>query len=177
MSKKRKDLIIVLLSLALIGLISFGLIALTIGVRLYQQRYIECDPKELLPTVELVFDFNFPVDIKDVKAAKTPSIERYEHFIVKFCADPNIVSRFLESVEERPRSVPYVQKHTFTPAPGGWFSPGWHRAPVKQDRKYTLLSSEKQPSVLTKVDLYVDTTDKENFVVYLDGSYRIRIDK
>lgn len=175
MSNSKKNLIIVLSILALAVVIGFCMIALVIGIRAYQQRYIECDPKKLLSIVELVFDVNFPVNIEDVKAAKTQSIERYEKFIVKFCADPNIVSRFLESVKDSSRSVPYERKHTFTT--GGWPSPGWARATINQGRKYTLHSTDKQPSVSTNVDLYVDTTDKKNIVVYLEGTYRTRIDK
>jgi len=173
--KKLKNLIIVLLSLALAGGIFLGMIVLLIGVRSYQERYIECDSKELFSTLELVFDVNFPVDIEDVKAAKTLSIDGSVRFLVKFCADPDIVIRFLESVEERSRSVPYERKHTF--ATGGWPSPGWARAPIKQGRKYILRSTYKKLPASTDVDIYIDTTNKEYFVVYLDGSYLTRIDK
>ena len=177
MSKKLKNMIIVLLSLALAGGIFLGMIVLFIGVRSYQQRYIECDPKELLPIVELDFEVNFPVDIKDVKAAKTPSIEGLAFFLVKFCAEPNTVGILLKSIEERSHSVPYERKYTFTTGCIGWPSPRWARVPIKQGRKYTFRSAYKKIPVSTDVDLFVDTTDKENLVVYLEGCYLIRIDK
>lgn len=173
MSKKLKNMIIVLLSLALAGGIFLGMIVLLIGVRSYQERYIECDPKELLPIVELVFDVNFPVDIKDVKTAKTPSIEGSAFFLVKFCAEPNTVGILLKSIEKRSRSVPYERKHTFTTGVLILPSPGWARAPIKQGRKYTFRSAYKKQPASTDVDLFVDTTDKENFVVYMEGVYLI----
>lgn len=174
MSKKLKDLIIVFLSLALAGGICLVMFALLIVPRAYQQRHIECDPKDLLPIVELVFDVNLPVDIKDVKAAKTPSIEGLAFFLVKFCAEPNTVGIFLKSIEERSHSVPYERKHTFTTGSIGWPSPKWARVPIKQGRKYTLRSAYQKQPASTDVDFFIDTTDKENYVVYMEGVYLMR---
>ncbi|MHC4676129.1 MAG: hypothetical protein ACYTBZ_26865 [Planctomycetota bacterium] len=173
-SIKNNTFILVFLSLALAGLIGFGMIAAVIGVRSYQERYIECDPKELLPILESDFDVNFPVDIKDVKAAKTPSIEGSAFFLVKFCAEPNTVGIILKSIEKRAHSVPYERKHTFTTGCIGWPSPSWARVPIKQGRKYTFRSAYKKIPASTDVDLLVDTTDKDSFVVYMEGAYLIR---
>ena len=169
-----RTVIIVLLGIALAGGITLGLFVGVLGIRVYQGKYTECNHKELFPTLEWVFDVDFPVNAKEVKAAKTPSREGSVHFIVKFCADPNTVNRFLEFAAERCDFEPYERGYAFTT--NGWPSPRWARTPIKQGRKHTLRSI-KGELISTDAHLYVDTTNKENFVVYVEGSYRINLEK
>lgn len=168
----RTVIIVLLIIILSIGII--GLFMLVIGIRAYQERYIECEPKELFQIVEWIYDVNFPVDIEDVKAAKTSSRDGTIRFLVKFCADPNTVGILLKSIEERSRIRPYERGHTFIT--DGWPSPGWARVPIKKGIRYTLRSANEKQTASTDVDFYVDTMDKESVVVYLDGTYLIRRD-
>ena len=102
-----KLLAVVLGGIVLAFAIVVGLMFLRIGIGQYQSRFVEYQPKQVLPVLERVFNFNFPADIKEVKTAKTISRDGFIHFIAIFAAEPNVVDDFLESFTDMNMFQPY----------------------------------------------------------------------
>ncbi|MHC4362742.1 MAG: hypothetical protein ACYSTZ_07940, partial [Planctomycetota bacterium] len=71
-----RSLVILLLVVVGVGLLSMGALYLSFQIRFYQHRYVECDPEVLLSDLEKVFAFEFPSDVREVKAAKTSTTDR-----------------------------------------------------------------------------------------------------
>jgi hypothetical protein len=166
MQKPFKTFIIILLTIVL-GLAVFIVPVVGIlGIRVYLGRYRECNPKELLPMLERVYDVNFPADIVQLRTAKTPNHDKAIFFIVKLTTEPSVVNRFLGNIVEMDDFEPYERGHTFTTY--GWPSPSWARQPIKQGKKYTTSSVR---GVRTRAYIYIDTTHKDNYVVYMQGIY------
>lgn len=178
MRNSRKTIIrvyLVLLHLVLIaeivgwrcGLLVFGKDCSEIA---YQRRYIECDSEQLLVGLEPVFGFDFPEHIRDVKAAKTIRFGWANLFIVKFTAEANTVEQFLKSFPEtilESRSKPYYPCSDMRETVGSWPPPKWFTQPIQQGKH-----SEYGHGSL---EIYIDTTDDKNSVVYMRGFSRKRI--
>lgn len=134
----------------------------------YQNRYLECDPNEILPIVERVFCIDFPEDIEQVKAAK-PQIKRMPiSFIIKFAADPNTVERFLESFPEDVKLEPYSVRLEHKDSRVGWFVPQWFKEPIKVGKRKVNIIAGPQKNLQ---ELYIDTEDLKYYIIYIRGLY------
>lgn len=92
--------IVIAYLLPLLGLVWLGrAVGKHYEARAYAQRPVECAPEDLIPDLEKMFDINFPKVIKEIKTAKKLGSwdSNTIHFIVKFCAEPDIVDKFLKS--------------------------------------------------------------------------------
>ena len=166
-----KILACVALPLPIVYLALVGLCYLGFEVRLWQERYVECHPAELLPYLEKGCSLEFPSDVKELKTAKTPVIEDVVDFLLKFATEPNAVNRFLESfpegiakemLHETARSYK-KEKDTRSSHVGG--VPKWFRSPIQQG------SIARYHGSHLRMTIYVDTTNEEVYVVYIDGFY------
>ncbi|MHC4111520.1 MAG: hypothetical protein ACYSUY_10610 [Planctomycetota bacterium] len=130
--------------------------------------YIECDPIKMIVHLEKIFKIDFPEEIKGAKASKTRgcSWDRWSEFMLKLDAEPNDVNTFLGSFPEKIHFKPYERKKDFRGGPG--IIPAWFKEPIQQG-KYSLESLRGPRKVIHNI--YVDTTDEKNFVVYIEGSY------
>ena len=131
----------------------------------YQYGYRECEPEKLLSDLERTFDINFPTEIKNVKTARTPGSwdGTASSFAVRFSADPATLDRFLESFPIRIKFDQYRLPDTRdSPAIR---TPAWFTEPIGQGK----VGGYYPP--VEKMKIYVDTTDKSVFVVYLSGFY------
>ena len=158
----------VLLLILVVGWLTLRvLFNLGFKIRDYQERYRECTPQELLLDLEEAFDINFLSDIKELKTAKTPVLDGSILFMVKFSAEPDEVDRFFESFPHSPFRVefePYnidCDKRSLHVRP----SPPWFREPIPEGKmgRYRQASGKQR--------IYIDTTDENSSVVYIDGFY------
>jgi hypothetical protein len=130
----------------------------------YMSRPVECTPEDLMPSLENIFNIDFPKDIKEVKTAKTIPLDGATFFIVKFIAEPEIVDTFVKSFsigigwgsydpEWDMRSVDISN------------APDWFTETITQGKMgdYWLAGP--------KMSIYIDTSVETNFVVYLHGFY------
>ena len=169
--RKRNKIIIAISGLCLIY-ISVGYLLPIAGIVWlherdeYSLRPIECSPNDLIPDLEKTFDINFPKVIKEIKTAKTLGSwdSNTIHFIVKFCAEPDIVDTFVKSF---PRGI-------------GWgsYDPEWDMRSVDISHApdwftETITQGKMGDYWLAgpKMSIYIDTSVETNFVVYLHGFY------
>ena len=156
--------LILLLFLLFIGFLPF----LGFGIRVFQFRYINCAPNELIPVIKNVFGLDFPKDIKELKTAKT-SMDRAVLFLVKFKAEPNGIDRLIGSIQSyKIGPEPYKRGYTFIFA-NGFPAPAWARKSIKQGIKYTFHSVKGE--IGSTAHIYIDDTDKKNMIVYIEGDY------
>ena len=169
--KKVKLILLVLAVPVMTAIVIFALLAGLVGllflsdkVENYRTRFVERNPNEFLPKLEQIYNIDFPGAIKDVKVAKTavrsgPGRGGID-FILKFAGDPNTVESFLESFAEKSESWKYraddIRGSDLRPIPE------WFKKPIGQGFEL------RGPG---GVKVYVDTTCKHNFVVYILGSY------
>jgi hypothetical protein len=132
----------------------------------YEYRYIECKPEELLPDLERIFDVNFPEGIREVRTAKTRGLwdSTDSAFIVKFSAPPDITNKFVESFPEKVTLGSYEAESDFRNN-RQLSTPQWFIESIKKGNEGSVYASNKD------IDLYIDTSNKKNFVVYLRGYY------
>lgn len=151
-------------------MLCIGAVYLSFQIGFYQHRYVECDPEVLLSDLEKVFAFEFPSDVREVKAAKTSTTDRIMVlFMVKFAAQPAAIDEFLASFPKEPLEVmlePYDiesdgrSRHTFP-------TPRLFLKPIQQGKR-----GYYSPG-FGRIDIYIDTTDKNCSVVYMDGQVAI----
>jgi hypothetical protein len=134
----------------------------------YQKRCIDCDPNELLPSMESVFHADIPEEIYNVKAAKSIPIQGTIFFVIKFAASPNSVSGFIESFPEKEAFIKigsYEAKFDGRSS-GFWPPPKWFRKSIQQGEISRYYLSDRN------IYIYIDSTNKTSFLVYLQGRYR-----
>ena len=169
--RKSIKVVLTVLSVGLLGWGAFfGLSWLSFQMRFWQERYIECNPESLLQKLEKKFGIDFPVGIKQIKTAKTLIInEESVRFIVKFAADPNTVDRFLASfpkealgVDLEPYAVEFDGRCSITSP-----LPRWFKEPIRQGKwgYYGFGYGDQH--------IYIDTTNRKSFIVYVYGSYAV----
>lgn len=167
-----KLLAVVLGGIVLAFAIVVGLMFLRIGISQYQSRFVEYQPKQVLPVLERVFNFNFPADIKEVKTAQTISRDGFIHFIARFVAEPDTIQRFLESFTDMNMFQPYKSEADLRDW-GFWPPPRWFKKPIKQGRIYA--DTIARPGRNLR-QIYIDTTNEKDFLVYMQGSYSSNLD-
>jgi len=132
-------------------------------IKQYQDRCVECDPEDVFPFVEQAFSIVFPEDAEQIKVAKQKYERTFVHFLIRFRADPNALDMFLKSFPKKVEFGPYSRDSR-----SGWFLPKWFKEPIRiGKRQVSVLAGHKG----NLQEFYIDTTDKENFVVYLKGFY------
>jgi len=139
--------------------------------------YIERNPKKMIAHLERTFVIDFPEEIKEVKAAKTPvSWDGAVGFMVKFTADPNAVDRFLKSFRQN------IELHRFNPeldtrGTAVIPEPGWFAEPIRYGKEASpILVSRDYGKASSHLSVYIDTTNQESFVVYIHGGYGSELD-
>ena len=167
MAKPLKQFVILLSATLAVFVGLCGFTYLTYRIRGYQYRYLECDPRELLADLERVSDVNFPVDIQNVKAARTVPIEGDFLFILKFTCKPDVLNAFLESLPDEALGVelqPYNAEDDLRKA-GFWPPPRWFTEAIDEGNEGLLLLDNR------RAQIYVDTTNEKQLVIYMRGSY------
>lgn len=164
------------ISLKLAGIIVIAVVIFCVYARYhfgylmgdYQNRYIVCDPNELLPNLETVFHADIPEELYNVKSAKSVPIRGKIYFIVKFISSPNSVNDFINSFPEKRSLIEigsYEAKIDRRSSAGFWKPPKWFRKSIQQGEvsRYYLNNRDMY--------IYIDSTDKASFMVYLHGWY------
>lgn len=170
MPKSFKPWVIVLLVSLGVVVCSFGFVYLSFQIRAYQYRYVECVPEQLLEHLESVADINFPENIQKVRAAKTIPVEGDILFIIKFTCHQNVLNSFLESF---PTETWKIELEPYDPASdlrktSFWIPPRWFTEVIEQGKEGMLLLDNRWATI------YIDTTSKKDFVVYIEGFYSKR---
>jgi len=166
--RKRNKIIIAISGLCLIY-ISVGYLLPIIGIVWLHERYeyslrpIECSPEDLIPDLEKTFDINFPKGIKEIKTAKTLGSwdSNTIDFIVKFCAEPDIVDTFIKSFPQGVVLEDYDPEWDMRSV-GITSAPAWFTMPIQKGRMGDI------PGYGDK-EIYIDTTNEKEFVVYFYG--------
>ena len=173
----KKSKLIVLLSILfviLVAVISSLIIAMhmitdsSIKGRQYQERLIECNALDLTITLEKTFKVVFSEDIENFKATKSPPRDGSVRYILKFNSTPYIVEKFLESFPKTRRSgrfKPYISDEDRRHRPGTWPPPDWFTMPIYKGKV------GRYGTALGSMDIYIDTTENEKYIIYLYGSY------
>ena len=165
--KKIGILLGIILAVVLFSRVPLWLFALP---KLYARRLVECPPKSLLPTLEEVFELKFPDGISETRTAKSIAVEGDHNYIVKFVASPNDVDQFFKSFPDKS----YISTSTLSPIiktvyrkpDNFWrFIPRWFTHPIKEGTVSTCTLGNKE------TEIYIDTSDKERYIVYIYGNY------
>ena len=93
-------------------------------------------------------------------------------FLVKFVAEADTVTGFIDTFPPWLPNEPWI-KIEFEPykreldrrSTRGRFRPPWFKKPIQQGKIGDYVKA------YGKITIYIDTTDKNNYVVYLDGFY------
>jgi len=127
-------------------------------------KFRECEPATLLPDLEKQLEMKFPTKITEVKAARTAGSRDHpteSDFLVKFFAEPNTVDKFLKSFSIKITPVKYDRSSDKRKIFGAR-TPQWFTDPITKGKEWSWTSWR---------NIYIDTTDENNFVVYFMGSY------
>ena len=133
-----------------------------------RHRLQECDAKVVIPAVEKAFAADLPSDLREIRAGKTPAVEGYVHFVIRFTADPVSTERFLKSFGKREYESPYrpeVDSRGIAP-----LAPNvrkWFTTPITKGRK--IIAGSVGKGVRATGRVYVDTTNNMNFIVYIEA--------
>lgn len=154
---------------ALLGL--FVLWRLFIFGMEYSERFIECDPQQIMVRLERIFDIDFPDEIRGVKAATSRGHWLQSNIIsfkVKFTAEPDTVAKFFVSF---PRKILFEPYKASSDARGSDLrrTPGWFKKPIQRGKVGAGGVSGRGKNIER---IYIDTGNEKNFVVYLRGFYR-----
>jgi len=161
-------IVLVILAPLILRAVYFPLIKLGI----YHYRYIERDPEQMINRLERIFDIDFPEDIKKVKVARTRvHWDGVVGFIVKFTAEPNVVDGFLKIKYSEPYTRERDNRDSCMP------KPKWFTEPIKQGKTGDIYLASRQDKTLFRGEVYIDTEDKKQFVVYIHGGYESEWDK
>ena len=136
----------------------------------YSERFIECDPQQMVPHLERVFDIDFPEEIREVKAATSRSSWLKRNMIsfkFKFTADPDTVAMFFQSFPKK------IHFGAYDPSSDLRHSdlrrtPQWFKKPIQQGKIGSGGVSGRRKNIRK---IYIDTTNEKDFVIYLDGFY------
>ena len=135
--------------------------------------YFECNPKRMLNHLEKTFVIDFPEGITEVRAAKTlVSWDEGVGFKIRFVADPNTVERFLKSFPKEVELYPYRHDRDIR---GSGDTPRWFTVPIIQGKQSVGSLGVGEPGA-SMGRLNIDTTDENNFVVYIYGGYDSELD-
>ncbi|MHC4112964.1 MAG: hypothetical protein ACYSUY_17955 [Planctomycetota bacterium] len=131
-------------------------------------KFKECKPEALISDLERVFDINFPSEIRQVKSARTsgswdaPNTTSF--FNLKFYADPDTVDTFLKSFPKNIELGEY-ERSLDTRCSNALHTPKWFTEPINKGK------------ICSGIDIYIDTDDEGNFVVYFCGCYSRDLDE
>lgn len=166
--KVQKSVVIIIVLVAgYIGIYSWFRICS--WIQQYQRaRLVECNPEDVLPFVEKDLFVDFPEDIKQLKIAKSKYKIQFMNFLIRFSANPNTVDQFLKSFPEEVKFESYIRDSL-----SGRFLPKWFKEPIRVGKR-NVKSVKGEKCKLGEI--YIDTTDKENFVVYLKGFYHLGLE-
>ena len=142
-----------------------GLFYMSLRAGDYQQQYRQCDPKQLLTAFGDKYGVNLPHNIVNIKAAKTIPIENSILFIIKFEAKSDDMDIFIKSFSDDMLAIEPYEPWSGQRArnkTGFWRPPKWFREPITQGERGYHNEGMR---------IYIDTSDKENFVVYLSDWY------
>lgn len=130
----------------------------------YRFRYRECEPEKLLPDLKEQQDISFPERLKHIKCAHTPGTWDSQRgpFIVRFSAEPNTVDTFIKSFPRKFTFEVYKSEDDEREIPD-LRTPQWFTEVIKEGKKAMSPAGDTV--------LYIDTTNKADYVVYLQGYY------
>ena len=134
-------------------------------------RYIERNPKKIIAQLERVFAVDFSEEIKEVKAASTRiQWDGNVDFILKFTAEPDALNGFLKLEHTRIYETKNDQR--------GYRArtPKWFIKPITNGTIGKIRLEPRNEKIADTVSgqllyIYIDTTDRRSYVVYIDGAY------
>jgi hypothetical protein len=167
--KRIKTILVVLAPFLVVAVIGTGVFVrfyLGYTSRFYQERCVECNSQEVIQSLEKVFGIKFPVGVTDINTAKSIPIDGAIHSIVRFRAKPIIVEKFFESFHKQPQFELYGmdgdrRNSDLSPVPN------WFDTPI-QDGNIGIYTSANYKGYM---EIYIDTSDEETFIVYLKSLY------
>ena len=181
MRKRRKQIIvaiaIVLGSLSILVVAGVALISF-LGLPFYLTNgYIGRDPERMVSHLEKTFVIDFPENIMEIRAAKTPvSWDGAVGFMVKFTADPNTVDRFLNSFPQEVELSQYRREDDIR-GTSVVHEPKWFSQPITQGKEASpILCSRVYGKASSHLSVYIDTTNEKSFLVYIHGGYDSKLD-
>jgi len=162
--------------LTVLAVVSLAKLSEYLAQEVYQYR--EYDPEKMVAYLEKRYNIDFPDNIKEVKAAKTwPDRDSSRYFILKFIAEPNDVSKFLESVPGGAYKLYPYNPREDTRLYDVSRDTQWYAEPIKEGKKgYINVEVPGIQNVGFTIYVYIDTTDDKNHVVYLAGDYESEFD-
>lgn len=168
MSKQLKNQLKPLGIVFLVVVILVVLVHLLFLLRFYARRCVECQPEELLPALEKVFDINFPDSLKKTKTAKSMAVEGDFTFLVRFVTDSDSAKQFIRSFpggQNRIGLELYDRDCDLRKTAGFWRPPKWFTETISQGKmgKYDNIQRYGEMTI------YIDVADDRNNVVYLNG--------
>jgi hypothetical protein len=178
-SRRSKILVIILSSsvaLILMILLVFGLSKLF--VRWFDiGTFSEYDPGKMVVYLEKRYNIDFPENIREVNAAKSgESWDGGAVFILKFSAKQSEVNEFLDTTLGTDLHTPDSwSDDRFNPYES---TPDWWTKPIiKGEMGHLYVEDTFVSNGSSTMYVYIDRSDGENNVVYLQGTYKSPIDR
>ena len=168
----RKIIILVFAILVMLSILTIKLPKLF--VQWYDSgTYTECNPAKMVRYLEKRYVIKFPENMREVKAAKSGlSWDSYSFFIIKFTDESSDVRKFVGNATLYPydsttddRSAPYKSV------------PEWWTSPINKGETANMsVEGNYNKKLGSHIDVYIDTLDEKNYVVYLSGTYTSDLD-
>lgn len=128
--------------------------------------FIRRDPKKIIARLEGAFVVDLPEKFKDARAATAwlGWDNGYTGYIIKFRIEPNALQSFvkLENLNPYDRDADERDKNIIP-------MPKWYTQPIQRGKMGTIELSSPKYKVDCSADIYIDTSDEKNFIVYMGG--------
>jgi hypothetical protein len=135
--------------------------------------YIRRNPKKVIARMERIFEIDFPDDIKDLRASTSwMEWDNWTTYIIKFRVEPKALDAFIK-IEHLSNYEPNDDERAEDILP----PPKWYSEPIQKGRMGTLTLDCPRDNATYEAEIYVDTSDEKNFVVYIQGSYHRNLNK
>lgn len=136
----------------------------------YFDRYHGTSEKSLVSYLEDNYDLLFPKSMSDLKAAERQvGFDGSSVFIAKFSVDENGLVEFLQQFGRTLESFEIYSLHADKRRGDNY--PDWFKSPIMKGTMGQI--GIHGFNAVHATDIYLDMTDGDKIVVYMEGSYRI----
>jgi len=135
-------------------------------------QYPEINASKLIVYLEDRYSFAFPPEIFNIKAGKAyGSINGSSSFIIRFDVPNDKLEPFIYSLGSIDEVVDYTERLDWRLKYKNY--PDWYKVPIVQGKILTVQAKAiNLPDVNFMIELYIDTSNEKNSVVYMEGNYK-----
>jgi hypothetical protein len=136
----------------------------------YFDRYHDTSEKALISYLEENYDLLFPKSMSDFKAAERQvGFDGSSEFIAKFSVDENGLAEFLQRFGRTLESFEIYTAQTDKRRGDNY--PDWFKSPIMKGTMGQI--DVRGFNAVHATDIYLDMTDANAYVVYMEGFYKM----